>query len=183
MVPQPTSIGTFQPTSGFPQALPQQYLIPSGYPYSSGPYQTQPANATPNYLAEFDPYAQQSQTQNQSQSQSRSQINQGTSGTGPTGVTHPRDLIRILKSELEAWDTYSWKQLFSACDVLKEAWSARKQQAEGIVRQYGGYTDSGLFGSDPAFGYNSQVEGWKQVKRLPLSLMHVFGAWMFISAL
>lgn len=180
MGPQPTGIGAFQPTSGFPQPLPQQYPIPSGYPYSSGP--TQPTNATPSYLAEFDPYAQQSQIQNQSQSQS--QINQGTSGTGPAGVVHPRDLICIHKSGLEAWDTYSWKQLFSACDVLKEAWSARKQQAEGIVRQYGGYTDPGLFGPDPAFGYNSQVEGWKQVRQLLLlSLIHVFSAWMFISAL
>ena len=123
-------------------------------------------NPTPSYLAEFDPYAQQAQAQTQplSQSPSQSHINQGTSTTGPGGLSHPRDLIRIHKTGLEAWDTYSWKQLFGACDTLKQAWSTRKQQAENIVRQYGGHTDPGLFGPDPAFGYNSQVEGWKQVR-------------------
>lgn len=170
MGPQPTGIGAFQPTTtGFPQPLPHQYPIPSGYPYSSGPFPSQVTNATPNYLAEFDPYAQQPQNQTQTQ-----QIGQWTSGTGPAGVTHPRDLIRIQKSGLEVWDAYSWKQLFSACDALKEAWSARKQQAESIVRQYGGNTDPGLFGPDPAFGYNTQVEGWKQVSGLALTLSDTY---------
>lgn len=178
MGPQPTGIGAFQPTAGFPQHLPQQYPIPSSYPYSSSAYPQQATNATPSYLSEFDPYAQQNQLQTQpqpqTQTQSQSQINQGTFGTGPGGITHPRDLIRIHKLGLEAWDVYSWKQLLSACDALKEAWSARKQQAESIVRQYGGHTDPGLFGPDPAFGYNSQVEGWKQVSDLSLR-WHVLG--------
>ena len=164
---QPTGIGAFQPASGFPQ----QYPIQPGYPYSgtSYPAHTQPTNATPSYLAEFDPYAQQ-------QAQAPSQINHNRGatssppGTGPAGVTHPRDVIRTHKSELEAWDTYSWKQLFGACDALKQAWSACKQQAEGIILQYGGHSDPGLFGPDPAFGYNSQVQGWKQVSALSLDV-------------
>ena len=158
MAPQPTSIGAFQPATTYAQQLPQQYPIPSGYPYSGGGYpQTTNANATPNYLSEFDPYAQRTQ------SPSQTYAGQGTSTLGPTGVAHPRDQIRTHKSGLERWDTYSWKQLLGACDALKEAWAARKQQAEGIVQQYGGHADPGLFGPDPAFGYNSQVEGWKQV--------------------
>jgi hypothetical protein len=161
MGPQPTGAGAFQPASGFPQ----QYPIPPGYPYSGTGYpapHTQTTNATPSYLAEFDPYAQQQQAPSPSQF-NHSNHGATSSGTGPAGVTHPRDVIRTHKSGLEAWDTYSWKQLFSACDALKQAWSARKQQAEGIVLQYGGHSDPGLFGPDPAFGYNSQVEGWKQV--------------------
>jgi hypothetical protein len=166
MGPQPTGAGAFQPASGFPQ----QYPIPPGYPYSGTGYpapHTQTTNATPSYLAEFDPYAQQQQAPSPSQF-NHSNHGATSSGTGPAGVTHPRDVIRTHKSGLEAWDTYSWKQLFSACDALKQAWSARKQQAEGIVLQYGGHSDPGLFGPDPAFGYNSQVEGWKQVRALSL---------------
>ncbi|KAF8554399.1 hypothetical protein OG21DRAFT_1508939 [Imleria badia] len=155
----PQSIGAFQQPT--PTGFTQQYPMQSGYPmsYSSTGY-PQTTNATPSYLAEFDPYAQ-AQAQ-----QSSSQLTGTTpSGTGPPGISHPRDVIRTHKSGLEAWDTYSWKQLFSACDALKEVWSARRQQAEGIVRQYGGLADPGLFGPDPAFGYNNQVEGWKQVLR------------------
>ncbi|KAI9566792.1 hypothetical protein HD554DRAFT_2024866 [Boletus coccyginus] len=153
--PQSTGIGAFQPTSGFPQQYP-------GYPYSAaantGYLSPQRTNVTPGYLAEFDPYAQQ-----QAQAQAPSQIPPASGTTSSSGVVHPRDVIRIHKSGLEAWETYSWKQLFGACDALKEAWSARKQQAESIVRQYGGHSDPGLFGPDPAFGYDNQVQGWKQV--------------------
>jgi len=63
------------------------------------------------------------------------------------------------KAGLEAWDSYSWKQLFLSCDALKDAWSARKQQAEGVVHQMGGAQGT----PDPRFGYNGQLEGWKHV--------------------
>ncbi|KAG9315341.1 hypothetical protein JVU11DRAFT_4484 [Chiua virens] len=149
--PQPTGTGAFQPTNGFAQP-PQQYPIQSNYPYPGGgyPQQQPPTNITPDYLTEFDPYAQQSHGQ---QPQLPAQ---GTSGnTGPPNTTHPRDLIRVHKSGLEMWDVYSWKQLLGGCEALKEAWAARKQQAESVVRQYGG--------PDPGLGYNNQVEGWRQV--------------------
>ena len=41
------------------------------------------------------------------------------------------------------------------------------------MRQYGGLSDPGLFGSDPAFGYSSQVEGWKQVRESSCLVSHV----------
>ncbi|KAG6373482.1 hypothetical protein JVT61DRAFT_6637 [Boletus reticuloceps] len=142
--PQP---GAFQPT-GFAQ---QQYPIASSHSYTNYAQpqlqpQPPPTTATPNYLTEFDPNTTSS------------------SNTAPTGTPHPRDLIRTHKVGLEAWDTYSWKQLLSGCDALKGAWHARKMQAESVVRQYGGHVETGLFGPDPAFGYQSQVEGWKQVR-------------------
>jgi len=163
---------SYSPYQAHPQAIPQQYASPSQFqpqgqvaqPTSLGftspgfsQLQQYPANypsayrqPTPNLLAEFDPYAQQQQGQAQAQ------------GMGPAGIAHPRDLIRTYKSQLEAWDTYSWKQLLGACDTLKDAWATRKAQAERIVRQYGG-NDPGLFGPDPAFGYNPQLDGWRQV--------------------
>ncbi|KAF8442331.1 hypothetical protein L210DRAFT_3611741 [Boletus edulis BED1] len=150
--PQP---GAFQPT-GFAQ---QQYPIASSHAYANYAQpqpQPPPTTATPNYLTEFDPYGQASQNQRQITPPSNTT-------SAPTGISHPRDLIRTHKVGLEAWDTYSWKQLLSGCDALKGAWHARKMQAESVVRQYGGHVETGLFGSDPAFEYQSQVEGWKQV--------------------
>jgi len=143
-------LGPHQPT-GF---APQQYPIAPSHAYASYAQlqpRPPPTTATPSYLSEFDPYQQTAQSNTTSPS------------TAHSGVSHPRDLIRTHKVGLEAWDTYSWKQLLSGCDALKEAWHARMMQAESIVRQYGGHVETGLFGPDPAFGYQSQLDGWKQV--------------------
>ncbi|KIJ62819.1 hypothetical protein HYDPIDRAFT_113926 [Hydnomerulius pinastri MD-312] len=163
---QPTGYG-FQPTSSFGQQLQsqpqqQQYGMQAAgyqnqqYPAHQG-YSQQPGNQ--GYLSEFDPYAQQSQPQ----TPANVNLSQPAGGVAPNGATHPRDFIRLHKTELEAWDSYAWKQMFNACDTLKGAWSARKQQAEGVVQQLGGNSAPGLFGPDPSFGYNGQLEGWKQV--------------------
>ncbi|KIJ05910.1 hypothetical protein PAXINDRAFT_158904, partial [Paxillus involutus ATCC 200175] len=134
MMPQPTGYG-FQPASSFGQQLqsqPQQYAFQSGYQNQQYPgYQGHPQQTGgAGYLSEFDPYAQQPQSQ--SSSQSSSQQTTRAPSNGPGNETHPRDFIRMHKAGLEAWDSYSWKQLFLSCDALKDAWSARKQQAEGV---------------------------------------------------
>jgi hypothetical protein len=161
MMPQPTGYG-FQPASSFGQQLqsqPQQYAFQSGYQNQQYPgYQGHPQQTGgAGYLSEFDPYAQQPQSQ--SSSQSSSQQTTRAPSNGPGNETHPRDFIRMHKAGLEAWDSYSWKQLFLSCDALKDAWSARKQQAEGVVHQMGGAQGT----PDPRFGYNGQLEGWKHV--------------------
>ncbi|KAF9238495.1 hypothetical protein BU15DRAFT_62470 [Melanogaster broomeanus] len=159
MIPQPTGY-MFQPTSSFGQQLqshPQQYGVQAGYQNQQHPgYQGHPQQAgNPGYFAEFDPYSQLSQSQNSSQA----------TRTAPAlgNAVHPRDFIRLHKAQLDAWDSNTWKQLFSACDGLKDAWSTRKQQAQGMVQQMGGNGIPGPFGSDPRFAYNGQLEGWKQV--------------------
>ncbi|KAF8841230.1 hypothetical protein BDN67DRAFT_967422 [Paxillus ammoniavirescens] len=159
MMPQPTGYG-FQPASSFGQQLqsqPQQYAFQSGYQNQQHPgYQGHPQQTgSAGYLSEFDPYAQQPQSQ--SSSQSSPQPTTRAPSNGPGNATHPRDFIRMHKAGLEAWDSYSWKQLFISCDALKDAWSARKQQAEGVVQQMGGTHGA----PDPRFGYNGQLEGWK----------------------
>ncbi|KAH7884728.1 hypothetical protein F5I97DRAFT_1929565 [Phlebopus sp. FC_14] len=136
----------------------QQYNLPPGYQSQqySGYQGYSQQQTSPSYLAEFDPYAQRPQPQAAPQNTTGAAANSGSGN-------HPRDYIRMHKAELEAWNSPTWTRLLSSCDALKAAWLARKQQAEGIVQQLGGNTAPGLFGPDPGFGYNDQVEGWKRL--------------------
>ncbi|KAF8920329.1 hypothetical protein CPB85DRAFT_627408 [Mucidula mucida] len=54
----------------------------------------------------------------------------------PSGVSHPREYIRIHKAEIEAWDTYAWKQLIGAFDAVKDAWAAKKTEIEQKIQQF-----------------------------------------------
>jgi hypothetical protein len=54
------------------------------------------------------------------------------------GPTSPRTFIHSHKTELEAWDPQTWKQVQSSFEALKVAWEARKRAAESQVRALGG---------------------------------------------
>lgn len=99
----------------------------------------QPAMAT--YLSEFDPYAPINQGWNgsaQSPHQIRQNLQSPSSGTQPppSEHLHPREFIRKYKSDLEAWDVYTWKQMQNAFDALKDAWEKRMHELEGRIRQF-----------------------------------------------
>ncbi|KAJ3506637.1 hypothetical protein NLJ89_g6758 [Agrocybe chaxingu] len=83
-------------------------------------------------------------------STSTSSVPSGASyGVSPSGDPHPKDYIRTHKSEIEAWDSYAWKQLLSTFEALKKAWENRKGELTARARevvaqgqmgmQYGGY--------------------------------------------
>jgi hypothetical protein len=127
----------------------------------------------PSYPIQFDPYAPISWAANPSQSQnptltpSAPTINNHNSGSGygslgfqnpinsgppsvgsaTSGDPHPRDYIHSHKQELEAWDSYTWKQLFNSCEVLEKAWETQKNELKDKVAgfqsqlRYAGYYD------------------------------------------
>ena len=129
----------FQPTSSFGQQLsgrvnayqPQQQPTQqySGYPQQSQQYasgygygqQPQQYGGVPQqqqqYLSEFDPL----QGRNQYGGQGPSGVAPGGGPSIPGGVgstssqyrePHPREFVQKNKAELEAWDTYAWKQVW-----------------------------------------------------------------------
>jgi hypothetical protein len=49
---------------------------------------------------------------------------------------HPREYIRSHKLEIEAWDSYAWKQLLNAFDALKNAWDGRAKELGPTIAQY-----------------------------------------------
>jgi len=93
------------------------------------------------YLPEFDPYANIGHGAWDGQQQQRQQQQQqggGLTNGGPPNLQndiHPREFIQKYKTELEAWDTYSWKQLMNSLDSLKAAWERRKQDLDASVKQ------------------------------------------------
>ncbi|KAI0359846.1 hypothetical protein OH77DRAFT_1419180 [Trametes cingulata] len=170
--PQPQmAAGPFQPSSSFGQQLvgqvnsvygvspapqQQQQQQYSGYPMSPqyGPgyqqgypgQQQQPQQQPQQYLAEFDPY---SQTQQQGAGQAGGA---GQYGGGAGKRQHPREFVQTHKAELEAWDSYTWKQAQNSFDELKSAWEARKTELEARMRAMGG---AGLFGGGGGYGYGA----------------------------
>src|ERR1700722_2712372 len=132
----------FQPSSSFGQQLTHQ-INGSGYGYLHG-QNAAPAGPGDNFrtpqqqvISQFDPYGAIGQGwdgRNQSQSLQPNPSNP-SSTTSSTSNPHPRDYIRTHKAELEIWDTYSWKQLFSTFESLKGAWETRKNELEGRVAQ------------------------------------------------
>ena len=121
--------------------MPNQLQIPP-------PYQ-QTGVASPGYLSEFDPYSSLGQTswdgqQQPQQPQQPQQQPYGSQGGG--GLTnggalnsqpdnHPREVIRKYKTDLEAWDTYSWKQLMNSLESLKKAWEGRMHELDARMKQ------------------------------------------------
>ncbi|RDB25987.1 hypothetical protein Hypma_006551 [Hypsizygus marmoreus] len=145
--PQPTGM-PFQPTSSFGQQLAAN-MSGSSYGYlqgQSGPQSTaynpaqQQLQNNPGYIAQFDPYA--SIGQGWEGQQPQNQNVQSPTGGGPIststpspGNPHPRDYLRTHKAEIEAWDTYAWKQLLNAFDALKDSWEGRSKELEGKINQ------------------------------------------------
>ncbi|KAF9052398.1 hypothetical protein BDZ89DRAFT_1088487 [Hymenopellis radicata] len=142
---QPQQYGAMSPTySGYmspPQGLsPQQtsgsysYLGAQPQQPAYTPAQQQLQN-NPGYVSQFDPYASIGQGWDPA-SASSSSSTQPTTSPGPSGVSHPREYIRIHKAEIEAWDTYAWKQLIGAFDAVKDAWAAKKTEIEQKIQQF-----------------------------------------------
>lgn len=159
-----------QPYQQYPNGYQNQYVQPQQQQQQQqyGGYQGsyQPQQQTPNYLSEFDPYAPRLATPSHpSHNRSRSQPT-GLASQNPGGAMHPRDYIRQNKAELEAWDPYTWKQMFNACDTLSAAWLMRKQEAERVVQQLGGNGAPGLFGSTSGYqAYGSELQRWQEIVR------------------
>ena len=150
-------IGGFIPggAAGY-QQQPQQQFTP-GYGTSNGynttggmpgqiqipptPYQ-QTGITGPGYLSEFDPYATIGHGswdgQQQPPQQSYGNHNRGLSNGGALNSQpdlHPREFIRKYKTELEAWDTYSWRQLMNSLESLKKAWEKRMYELDARAKQ------------------------------------------------
>ena len=141
---------SFQPSSSFGQQLAANmsgssygYLQGDGQPQENGYSPAQQQLQSPGYIAQFDPYASTGQGwegQNQPQNQVQSHPATGgystsASATSPSGDPHPRDYIRSHKLEIEAWDSYAWKQLLSTFDALKNSWDGRTKELEMKVAQ------------------------------------------------
>lgn len=139
--------------TGYPDQQQQQQQLqqyPTGYGQQQMQMQPQPQAIGYQDVAQFDPYGpigqgwgetQGQQPQGQQQSQS-----QQSNTTSYNGHLHPREYIRTHKAELETWDSFAWKQCLNGFDVLKDAWTARKKEAEGriaIVKRDYGYTGQG----------------------------------------
>jgi hypothetical protein len=164
-------VGQVNPsTTGYPQSQMQaQYTgypsqQPSGYSYQQQ-QQQQPQQPSYGYppqqqhyqqqlLAQFDPYTNLGQqllspTGSAATPTATTGALTGASGL-PPGVQHPRTFIHSHKTELEAWDPQTWKQVQSSFEALKVAWEARKRAAESQVRALGGTVGApatGFFGS------------------------------------
>lgn len=85
------------------------YLTSPQYGSSYGYTQAQPqytgaSQQNTQYLAEFDPYSQQ-------QAQAQAQNTSAPGGGSQYRPPHPREFVQQNKAELEAWDTYAWKQV------------------------------------------------------------------------
>ena len=149
--------GFIQGGPGYQQQQPQQqftsgYGTPNGYNATGGtpgqiqipppPYQ-QMGITSPGYPSEFDPYGSLSQGSWDGQQQQQQQQSYGNQGGGLSNGgalnsqsdLHPREVIRKYKTELEAWDTYSWKQLINSLESLKKAWEGRMHGLDATTKQ------------------------------------------------
>lgn len=87
--------------TGYPTSA--QYGSSYGYGQAQTQYTGVPQQNT-QYAAEFDPYSQQAQVQSQNTSAS-------SGGGSQYRPPHPREFVHQNKAQLEAWDTYAWKQV------------------------------------------------------------------------
>jgi len=171
----------FQPSSSFGQQLagqingaygmqqqpsmqPQQSGYPTSPQYGPGggygfPPQQQQQQSN-QYLAEFDPYAQQQHGPSYAGTPS------AAGAAGGYRPPHPREYVQQHKVELEAWDTYAWKQMQHSFEALKDAWSSRKSEIEARARAMGG---AGLFGGGGnMYGnmYGGQAQEYARLENL-----------------
>ncbi|KAH9002900.1 hypothetical protein EDB86DRAFT_3039935 [Lactarius hatsudake] len=117
-----------QPEYGYQQ--PQQ----TGYGY---PHQQQQQQQQQQLLSQFDPYSNVGQLSPSPTTRTSAPTASGIAGSPPPGVQHPRTFIHSHKSELEAWDPPTWRQVQNTFESLKVAWEARKRTAESHVRALG----------------------------------------------
>ncbi|KAF4613501.1 hypothetical protein D9613_007564 [Agrocybe pediades] len=161
----------------------QQQQQPQNASYN--PAQQQLQN-NPGYVAQFDPYGpiaqgwdgshnaqQQHQQQQQQQFGTPGMLQQSTSYTGvpssagfqgsygnsPAGDPHPRDYIRAHKAQVEAWDSYAWKQFLHSFEALMKAWEARKSELAQRLEQLKAEMNRGLGYGDATYVGQVQMEG------------------------
>lgn len=149
--PQQTS-GFGQPWMGSAPTAPQVSGSSYSYLYGQNGQQQQPAfspaqqqvHNNPGYIAQLDPYASIGQagwdggapSSSSTAPQQQSQSSIPTTSPGPSGQQHPREYIRTHKAEIEAWDTYAWKQFIGTFDTVKDAWATRKRELEQNIQQF-----------------------------------------------
>ncbi|KAI9461706.1 hypothetical protein BJY52DRAFT_1211085 [Lactarius psammicola] len=137
MQAQYTSYPTQQSEYGYQQPQQPSY----GYP----PQQQQQQQQQQHILAQFDPYANLGQFSPTTRASAPTAS--GIAGSPPPGVQHPRTFIHSHKTELEAWDPPTWRQVQNTFESLKVAWEARKRTAESQVRALGAAgASAGFFG-------------------------------------
>lgn len=83
-----------------------QYGPSYGYGQAQSQYTGAPQQQASQYLSEFDPYSQQ-----RAQAQSQNNNTSSSNGASQYQPPHPREFVHQNKAELEAWDTYAWKQV------------------------------------------------------------------------
>ena len=147
--------GFIQGGVGYQQQPQQQYTpgygTSNGYNTTGGmpgqiqipPTQYQQTGVTnPGYPSEFDPYSSigQGPWDGQQQAQQQSYGHQGGGlangrALGSQPDLHPREVIQKYKTELEAWDTYSWKQLMNSLESLKRTWEKRMHELDARTKQ------------------------------------------------
>ncbi|GAA5960299.1 hypothetical protein JCM3765_002535 [Sporobolomyces pararoseus] len=85
--------------------------------------------------SDLDPYASLGNFNNSSQ-------NQNSNNNSPSAIlhvqqtqSHPRQFVQENKQGLMSWDEYSWKQLFTRVDALREAWESRVAGIKAAANQ------------------------------------------------
>ncbi|KAH9178270.1 hypothetical protein EDB89DRAFT_2111876 [Lactarius sanguifluus] len=130
-------------SAGYPQPHMQAQYTEYGYQQAptnrlwlSAPTQQQQQHQQ-QLLSQFDPYSNPGQLSPSPTTRTSAPTASGIAGSPPPGIQHPRTFIRSHKSELEAWDPPTWRQVQSTFESLKVAWEARKRTAESHVRALG----------------------------------------------
>ena len=152
----------------------QQQTGYGGYALPQQPQQQQQQQL----LSQFDPYANLGHLSSPGPGQgpgsaaatSMLPITNGAVGSPPPGVQHPRMFIQSHKTELEAWDPPTWKQVQNVFEALKAAWETRKRAAETQVRAMGGTVgasasaaSAGFFGGGAGYGAYGAYGGGYQM--------------------
>ncbi|GAA5856988.1 hypothetical protein JCM8547_008497 [Rhodosporidiobolus lusitaniae] len=137
-------VGGLSPGGAYQQQYGQgQYGQPGGGGYGGGfGGQPSPSPSVSFSTADLDPYSSLSQL-NPSSTPSGQQQGQGGQGGGGGGTllavqqtqSHPRQFVHENKAQLMTWDEYSWKQLLSRVDALREAWETRLAGIKAAANQ------------------------------------------------
>ncbi|KAI9440048.1 hypothetical protein H4582DRAFT_2075396 [Lactarius indigo] len=145
---------SYQPTS-FGQQLVGQNMVTNNpnKPAMAIRSSNNSGSSKQQLLSQFDPYANLGQLSPTTRAPAPTAS--GIAGSPPPGVQHPRTYIHSHKSELEAWDPPTWRQVQNTFESLKVAWEARKRTAESHVRALGAAgagASAGFFGGASGYG-------------------------------
>ncbi|KAH9068332.1 hypothetical protein EDB83DRAFT_2375854 [Lactarius deliciosus] len=176
---QPSSFGQ-QLSAGYPQ--PHMQAQYTGYPTQQSEYgYQQPQQTGYDYpyqqqqhqqqqlLSQFDPYSNLGQHSPSPTTRTSAPTASGIAGSPPPGIQHPRTFIHSHKSELEAWDPPTWRQVQNTFESLKVAWEARKRTAESHVRALGAAgagAGAGFFGGASGAYGGYQTPQSQEIDRL-----------------